>query len=73
MALLSDTDRHQAKAIVYRMFEFGGDGRQLGRYLQTQLGAADGGNYAQMREELLDLIREVLNSLYTAPPPTSGR
>lgn len=73
MARLSDTDKHQARAVVHRMFAFGGDGRVLGRYLTSELGKGEEGSYAEMREELLELVREVLNSLYLAPPPKDGR
>ncbi len=68
MSLLSETDRHQAKAIIHRMFEFGGDGRNLGRYLTAELGKPQP-HYGQMREELLELMREVINSLYLQPAP----
>lgn len=73
MARLSDTDKHQARAIIHRMFQFGQDGRQLGRYLTAQIGMGAEGNYAEMREELIELLRGVLDSLYLAPPPKDGQ
>lgn len=68
MALLSDTDKHQARRIISRMFEYGQDGRDFGRYLLAEKGKPEG-DYRQMKLELLELLSTMLDELYLAPPP----
>jgi len=66
--VLGETDKHQVRAILNRMFQHGQDGRDLGRYLIAERNRA-GGDYANMKRELLELLSETLDRLYTSPPP----
>jgi hypothetical protein len=71
MGVLSDTDKHQARAILGRMFQYGQDGRDLGRYLLAAK-HADPPKYPEMKLELLELLSEMLDALYLSPPPGGG-
>jgi hypothetical protein len=66
--MLSETDKHQARQILSRMFQYGQDGRDLGRYLLAELGKPDG-DYMGMKQELLTLLSGMLDSLYLAEKP----
>lgn len=66
--ILSDTDKHQVRQILARMFQYGQDGRDLGRYLVAEKGKPEG-DYQGMKAELLILLSEMLDALYQAEKP----
>ena len=68
MSILTDTDRHQVRQILARMFQYGQDGRDLGRYLVAEMGK-ENGDYQGLKAELLVLLSEMLDALYKAEKP----
>ena len=67
-SILTETDRHQVRQILARMFQYGQDGRDLGRYLVAEKGK-ENGDYQGLKAELLILLSEMLDALYQSEQP----
>jgi len=66
---LTDVERNQARVVLNRMFEFGTEGRNLGRYLTAELGKGAEGDYDGVKQDLMEEMAKLLDRLYLSPPP----
>lgn len=67
-SILTDTDKHQVRQILARMFQYGQDGRDLGRYLVAEKGK-ENGDYQGLKQELLIELSKMLDALYQSEKP----
>lgn len=65
---LTETDIHQANRILDRMFQYGEDGRDFGRYLLAAKHMTPT-RYQETKQQLLELLSKKLDLLYLAEPP----
>jgi hypothetical protein len=69
MSLLSEVDRHQMNQILDRMFQYGQDGRDLGRYFVAEINKPGGGDFDALFQEVAELLHKKMRQLYLSPAP----
>lgn len=72
MNILTETDIHQIRRATQEML-LSPQGRQWARPFLTERGKENGGNFTQLKREVLDILSDALSDLYTSPAPTQSR
>lgn len=67
MSRLTEAEKHRIRRDATDIL-LSGQGRQFLRRLAAEREAKDG-DYRAVKKEIMDIFSEVINDLYTSPPP----
>ena len=70
--ILGEHDQQVVKRQVIAILQ-SPQGRDLGRWFLTERGKQDGGNLAQIKREIFDILSDSIQDLYAATPPVLSR
>ena len=70
--ILSEHDERQLERQVTTLLQ-SKEGREIGRWFLVERGKPGGGNLAQIKQEIFDIMSAKINALYGAEAPVQSR